>query len=90
MYLCNQFRIHMKKLIKKAGLLSFTMIFWVATNAQCAMCKAVVESNTGEGEEVVKGINSGILYLMGIPYLLLMGVGYFVFRHIKKSNNTAS
>jgi hypothetical protein len=41
----------------------------------CSMCKAVVE--TGEGgvfggrQGIGQGLNSGILYLMAVPYLLL-------------------
>lgn len=44
--------------------------------AQCAMCKAAVESSQGQANSVAAGINKGILYLMAIPYLLLM----FIFR----------
>lgn len=49
--------------------------------AQCAMCKAVVtngeqQSNTALAE----GINSGIIYLMGIPYLLMATAAFFMFR----------
>jgi hypothetical protein len=45
--------------------------------AQCAMCKAAVESNVNnDPNSVAKGINKGILYLMAVPYLLLM----FIFR----------
>jgi hypothetical protein len=41
------------------------------------MCKAVVESGEGGGrifggeQSVGRGLNSGILYLMAVPYLLL-------------------
>lgn len=44
--------------------------------AQCAMCKASVESSMGQKNSVAGGINKGILYLMGIPYLLIA----FIFR----------
>lgn len=43
----------------------------------CAMCKAVVESEQGNGrifggeQAVGRGLNTGILYLMAVPYLLL-------------------
>ncbi len=46
--------------------------------AQCAMCKATNESALSEGGGM--GINEGILYLMGIPYLLLGILGYLFFR----------
>jgi hypothetical protein len=44
--------------------------------AQCAMCKASVESSMGQKNSVAGGINQGILYLMAVPYLLIA----FVFR----------
>lgn len=54
---------------KKIILLSFLMFGVLSdTWAQCAMCKAQLESNEGD---VGNGINTGILYLMIIPYVLL-------------------
>lgn len=53
--------------------------------AQCAMCKAVVESDVG----LAKGVNDGILYLMAIPYILLIVIGYFVYNHYKKTKTNA-
>jgi len=51
-------------------------------SAQCAMCKAVVESgNISEAE----GLNSGILYLMVFPYLLVGALLYFIYKNRKKS-----
>ena len=38
------------------------------SDAQCAMCKAVVESGN---ESVAEGLNTGIVYLMIFPYLLV-------------------
>jgi len=59
--------------------------------AQCAMCKAVLESNMQSGEEAVgKGINSGIMYIMFVPYILLGTIGYFMYRHFKKQNQSVS
>jgi hypothetical protein len=49
--------------------------------AQCAMCRAVLES---EGNvEVAEGINNGIVYLMAIPYVLVAVLFYFVYRKMK-------
>ena len=45
-------------------------------DAQCAMCKASVESSQGQKNSVAGGINHGILYLMAIPYVLIA----FIFR----------
>ncbi|WP_189359910.1 hypothetical protein [Algibacter mikhailovii] len=54
------------------------------TNAQCAMCRAVLESE--EGQTAAEGINDGIVYLMAIPYLLVGGLGYFIYRKYNSLN----
>lgn len=70
---------------KKIGLLLTLIIIKVSAFAQCAMCKAVVESDLQGGGTAGENINNGILYLMFIPYLLIGSVGYFIYRHYKKN-----
>ena len=53
-------------------------------DAQCSMCKAVVESNANSGGNAGSGINDGIVYLMGIPYLLIATAGYFIYKNLRK------
>lgn len=53
-------------------------------SAQCAMCRATVESSAKTPNGKGKGINSGILYLMVIPYLMAAGIGYFWYKHSRK------
>lgn len=50
---------------------------FLQTNAQCAMCRAVLENE--DGQNAAKGINDGIVYLMIIPYLLIGGLGYIIY-----------
>lgn len=52
-------------------------------SAQCAMCKAVVESGD---EEMAEGLNHGIVYLMAFPYLLVGIAGYLIYRGWKKES----
>lgn len=52
-------------------------------SAQCAMCKAVAESSQEGGSSVADGLNSGIVYLMFFPYLLMGAVGFAIYRHKK-------
>lgn len=54
------------------------VLFPADLEAQCSMCRAVLESE--EGQTTAKGINDGIIYLMAMPYLLVAGVGYVVYR----------
>jgi hypothetical protein len=71
----------MKKLIIVLFVIIALAIIVHDVQAQCAMCKAVTESNIdGEANGVGKGLNTGILYLMAIPYCLLMGLLYLFFK----------
>ncbi|GAA4276952.1 hypothetical protein [Aquimarina mytili] len=63
--------------------ISILMLFFsLPVEAQCAMCRAVLESE--EGQETAKGINNGIVYLMIVPYILIGLVGYFIYKNKKK------
>lgn len=65
-------------------IVAFTLlaILWPeASEAQCAMCRAVLESSGDTS--AAEGINNGIVYLMAIPYVLVAGLFYFVYRKMK-------
>ena len=64
----------------------FLVLFFSAINlnAQCAMCKAVVENGDSD---MAEGINSGITYLMAFPYILVGLLGYYLYRYKKRSKN---
>ena len=51
---------------------------------QCAMCKAVVEANLESGGTIGAGLNQGILYLMAMPYIIILLFGIFYFFQKKK------
>ena len=69
----------------KSLFLLFSVVFFYETNAQCAMCRAVLESE--EGQVAAKGINDGIVYLMAIPYILVFGLFYIIYRKFNKPSN---
>lgn len=77
-------------ILKKIALLLMALTLQCAVYAQCAMCKAVVESDLQAGGTAGKGINEGIIYLMFIPYLLMGTVGYFIYKHYKKNKPSLS
>lgn len=62
------------------------MLFSTSVEAQCAMCRAVLESE--ESQETAKGINDGIIYLMAIPYLLIGGLGFLIYKKFNKTKKT--
>ena len=70
----------------KTGLFFFLVVICVLpAEAQCAMCRAVIESE--ESGEMAKGINNGIIYLMVFPYILVGGIGYIIYRSRKKTKS---
>lgn len=66
---------------KKSILITlFFLAYNLCSFAQCAMCRTSAESDLQNGGSIAKGLNSGILYLMAIPYIILMTGGYFFFK----------
>lgn len=63
-------------------ILVILLVFSAEATAQCSMCRAVLESQASQN--TAEGINQGIMYLMVFPYLLMAGVGYFIWRSRKK------
>ncbi len=60
-------------------------------DAQCAMCNATASTATENNKASALALNSGILFLMAIPYLLLMTllVIWLRFRWLKKREQAA-
>ena len=50
--------------------------------SQCAMCRAVLESQ--EDQSISAGLNDGIMYLMSIPYILVALMGFILYKKFKK------
>ncbi|WP_339611394.1 hypothetical protein [uncultured Planktosalinus sp.] len=71
--------------MKKQQLIIFflTLFFLPEINAQCAMCRAVLESDA-DGS-TAEGINNGILYLMAFPYLLVGVIGFLIYKSRQKA-----
>lgn len=73
----------MKRLVVVAVLIlgSFSL-----AHAQCSMCRAAAESNIeAEENQRARGLNSGILYLMSIPYVMGGVAGILWWKYRKAS-----
>ncbi|MDI1355428.1 MAG: hypothetical protein PSX36_10940 [bacterium] len=58
-------------------MLLFLIFGQLDLQAQCAMCKTAAETSLkANPNSIARGLNSGILYLMAVPYLAIM----FIFR----------
>ena len=71
-----------KRALRTAIFVACSFLFTLSANAQCAMCRAAIETegNTAKAEAV----NDGIVYLMVIPYLLLGVIGFVIYKMRQK------
>lgn len=59
-------------------------------SAQCPMCRMSAESNLENGGTEGKGLNTGILYMLAMPYLLVGGIGYIWWRNRRRETAEAT
>lgn len=64
-----------------------SIFFSITSSAQCAMCRAVLE--TEEGGVKAEAVNDGIVYLMAFPYILVFVIFYVVYKSRQKKKKTA-
>ena len=55
--------------------------------AQCPMCRATAESNLANGGTEGEGLNQGILYLLGMPYVLVATVAFIWWRNRRRETD---
>jgi hypothetical protein len=61
----------------------FSFFFSFTASAQCAMCRASLESS-GDVKQA-EAVNDGIVYLMAFPYILVGLIGIVIYRmYVKK------
>ena len=71
-----------KKILLFVVLLLLTQVDAVA---QCAMCRTTVESSISNGRSnIATGLNTGILYLLSAPYLIVGAIAFLWFRQSKQ------
>ena len=59
--------------------------------AQCAMCRSTLENGFSSGKPgIAAGINTGILYLLSMPYLLIIGLGYWWYKSSRNGSKGVS
>lgn len=75
-------RMKLKWLIIGSVLVLF-VLFAPELSAQCPMCKLSAESNLRDGGTAGKGLNTGILYMFALPYLLVLTLGLVWYRNRK-------
>jgi len=74
-------KVRSRKLDAGSKALVFAIAFCLlplVSIGQCAMCRASLQNEANKA--VAEGVNDGIVYLMAIPYILVAGVFYAVYR----------
>jgi hypothetical protein len=62
-----------------------------SVSAQCAMCRSTLENNYSNGDPGIgAGINTGILYLLSMPYLVIIILGYLWYKSSKNASKELS
>ena len=56
--------------------------------AQCPMCRATAETNLANGGTEGRGLNNGILYMLGMPYILIGTIAFLWWRNRKQEEDT--
>ena len=75
------------QIIRIAMLIAGLVAFMAANaGAQCAMCRSTLENNYSNGNPgIAAGINTGILYLLSMPYLAVIVIGYLWYKSSKNA-----
>lgn len=81
-YICTMKRI--------AFVLVFVILSVISVSntasAQCSMCTINAEQGAANGNTQTKGINTGVLYLMAIPYLMIGALGVLWYLKYRKKS----
>ncbi|MGM9474820.1 hypothetical protein ACS5PU_00260 [Pedobacter sp. GSP4] len=75
-----------KKLIFALFVLVFTFAVSSNVSAQCSMCTINAEQGVKNGNTQTAGLNTGVLYLLSIPYLMAIIVGVVWYKKYRKKN----
>lgn len=79
----------MQKIMKKYLILFFLALAApsIKLDAQCPMCRMSAESNLKSGGTAGKKLNTGILYMLATPYLIIGTIGYIWWRNRKRETS---
>lgn len=82
--------------MNKLSLILFALVVVLVTVpggellAQCPMCRATAETNLANGGTEGRGLNNGILYMLGMPYLLIGTIAFLWWKNRKKEEDAVA
>ncbi|HNP33041.1 MAG TPA: hypothetical protein PKN96_07085 [Flavobacterium sp.] len=70
---------------KRIFYILFSIFYSLNSIAQCAMCRASLESEGNKAK--VEAVNDGIVLLMAVPYIIVGVIGFAIYRmYFKKKS----
>lgn len=76
----------LKKGLFILSILFISFLFSNEVFAQCSMCTVNAEQSIKNGNSQGAGLNTGILYLLAIPYLLILVIGIVWYKKYRKKS----
>lgn len=78
----------MKTIRTVLAIFIFSIVSFSASNAsaQCSLCTLSAENSVKNGNTQGTGLNDGILYLLGAPYLALGVVGFIWYKKYRRKD----
>lgn len=72
--------------MQRFTLLFLLLVFFALPElaAQCPMCRATAETNLANGGTEGQGLNNGIMYMLGMPYIVIGTIAFFWWRNRNK------
>lgn len=83
-------KIFKSLLVSLSLLLVLQVVAPISGYSQCAMCSLNAENSTQNGNTQGKGLNNGILFLLGMPFLIGAGVGILWYTKFRKKEEKSS
>ena len=71
------------KYLRWLTVIIFIGVIAIDVSAQCPMCRMAAESNLENGGTAGTGLNTGILYMLSLPYLLVGVIAFIWYKNRK-------
>lgn len=79
-----------QKIVFVVALFLIASAFFNELAAQCPMCRMSAESNLKNGGVAGKNLNTGILYMLALPYLLVGAMGFWWWKNRRRADENPS
>ncbi|MBI1955029.1 MAG: hypothetical protein HYS38_01395 [Acidobacteria bacterium] len=68
-----------QRIILAVGVVAGGLLAAASASAYCAICQTAL-ANSPEGQQLAGGLNSGVLFLLSVPFLVAGTILFLVFR----------